>query len=84
MNIDKYSSEYNVNVSRQTMLGLEKHAPNSDSLLHEDFLGVVIEFEILPPLDKLGVRYLKYLPEEEQLVERLWNILATEVIIPHM
>ncbi|QDZ21806.1 hypothetical protein HOP50_06g43470 [Chloropicon primus] len=66
-------------VSRQTMLGLEKHAPNSDSLLHEDFVGVVIEFEILPPLDKLGVRYLKYLPEEEQLVERLWNILAAEV-----
>ena len=65
-------------VSRQTMHILDKIFPDSDCILQQRFLDLVIEFEILPPLEKLGVRYLKYLPEEELLVDRLWKILATE------
>ena len=66
-------------VSRETMLELDRQFPNSDYVEQVGFLDVVIAFEILPPLEKLGVRHLKYLPEEELLVERLWNILATGV-----
>ena len=53
------------------MLELDRQFPNSDYVEQVGFLDVVIAFEILPPLEKLGVRHLKYLPEEELLVDAM-------------
>ena len=66
-------------VSRQTTLILDNLFPNSDHATRGRFLDLVIALEILPPLEKLGAKHLKYLPEEELLVERLWNVLAAQV-----